>query len=214
MRKSVWCLWLNGNKVYDISQLRAFFDASALCGYFLGGSLIKWLISIEENELADKVNNLDPHGDITSQLAVIFGIKEPEMPPFVPTAGAAEMSCGAVSASSYNAVSSFSPAYSSFASIASYSSFGVNIASSFGSFLNSSFFNSSFSGSFSIAYGSSFSETIGSFSKTGSFTAETSINGSFSPDAETRSSALPENKLVENICLSPLNRYGYGIHII
>jgi len=37
------CLWLNGEKIRYADDIYASFDPASLRGYFLGGSLVRWL---------------------------------------------------------------------------------------------------------------------------------------------------------------------------
>ncbi|MBP5604197.1 MAG: hypothetical protein J6X60_01450 [Ruminiclostridium sp.] len=74
MKSCNWYLLMNGSKIYNIRQLRENFDTQFVTGYFLGGSLIKWLLDIGEIEIADRVSATDLNGDIGKQLQFAFGV--------------------------------------------------------------------------------------------------------------------------------------------
>ena len=74
MKSCNWHLLLNGRKIYNIRQLRENFDTQFVTGYFLGGSLIKWLRDIGENEIAERISSTDMNGDIGKQLQFAFGV--------------------------------------------------------------------------------------------------------------------------------------------
>lgn len=67
-------LWLNGKKVYDIRTLRENFDTPVLTGYFLGGSLMKWLSDLGEADIVKRLSSVDIYGDIGTQLEFAFGV--------------------------------------------------------------------------------------------------------------------------------------------
>lgn len=78
MRNCDWYLWLNGKKVRNIRELRENFDTAVLIGYFLGGSLLKWLSDIGEFSIVERLNKTDRNGDIGSQLKYAFGVNPDE----------------------------------------------------------------------------------------------------------------------------------------
>ena len=256
----MYCLWLNGKKVFTLQQLRSSFDAEAVELYCLGGGLSRWLKDSGELEIAEKVDHIDLSQSISRQLAEIFGVEVPkkeeqEYRP-APTANAPLPS----SSSSFSLPSSFSEASFSF----SFNTTSFTLSNEYTSFFNTSFLTGSFfggheyeyeyeSGSFTInsfsLYSGSFSAetafstgsfafgatsfTLGSFtSEYGSFTFGSSFFpsalSSFSPNsAEAEPSAAsastpegeqpsltPQQKFRINLSSNPLNRYGYGIHII
>lgn len=83
MKNSSWYLWLNGQKIYNIRQLRENFDTALLTGYFLGGSLMKWLSDIGEADILKRLSGIDTSGNVGEQLEFAFGVvpdKKPEPP--------------------------------------------------------------------------------------------------------------------------------------
>ena len=258
----MYCLWLNGKKVYDLQQLRASFDAEAVGLYCLGGGLARWLRDCGESEAAEKVERIDLSQSISAQLAEIFGVDLPktEEQPFLPVKAAAPAPAAngsflppeaPVSSSSFE--SSFST--SSF-DTSSFSTSSFSFFNQYGSFFTTSFQTTSYgyeyeheyeSGSFtttsfSLYLSSFFAETAfltGSFSfgsfTLGSFSTEYGsfpMSGSFpltlsslshqaleapapAAPAETEPTPLtPQQKFELNLSSNPLNRYGYGIHLI
>ena len=261
----MYCLWLNGKKVFTLQQLRASFDAEAVELYCLGGSLARWLRDCGEPDAAEKVEQIDFSRSISRQLAEIFGVPLPkiEEQPQLPAAPAALPATAANG--SFALPSSFTsdtilPQSSFFISFDT-TSFGFSAA--YTSFFTTSFFTTSFGGyeheyeyesgsfatnSFSIWFSSFSAETAfltGSFSSgsfnLGSFTSEygsftagygsfplsgsfSLIPSSFSPESAAASTAsaqekepqplTPQQKFELNLSSNPLNRFGYGIHLI
>ena len=238
----MYCLWLNGKKIYTLQQLRASFDAEAAELYCLGGGLARWLKDCGEQDTAEKVEQIDLSKSISRQLAEIFGIDLPETEeqeyqaaitanPPIPAANG-----------------SFTPPYSSESSSFSTSSFALS--NEYTSFFNTSFLTASFSGyeyeyeyksssftstSFYFFQSSFFAQSAfsaGSFALNsftlGSFTTEYGSDSfhlglsSFSPKSDEtvpptereQPSLTPQQKFRLNLSSCPLNRYGYGIHLI
>ena len=81
MRNCGWYLWLNGKKIYNIRALRENFDTAVLSGYFLGGSLMKWLSDLGEFTIIKRLNTIDLNGDIGSQLEFAFGVSPDKKAP-------------------------------------------------------------------------------------------------------------------------------------
>lgn len=257
----MYCLWLNGKKVYTLQQLRASFDAEAVELYCLGGSLARWLRDCGEPDTAEKVERIDFSRSISHQLAEIFGVslpkneEQPQLPaaPANPHAPAAAGSFALPSSftsdmilpassflTSFDTTSfSFSAVYTSFfttsfggyeheyeyesgsfttSSFSLYlSSFFAETASLTGSFSFSSFNLGSFAaeyGSFAVGYGSF--QTSGSFSPVlSSFSSDSATAASPAPAQETEPQPLtPQQKFELNLSSNPLNRFGYGIHLI
>ena len=260
----MYCLWLNGKKVYTLQQLRASFDAEAVGLYCLGGGLVRWLKDCGEQAAAEKVERIDLSKNISRQLAEIFGVDLPETPetkeqPYepLPTAKAPAFAANGSFGISPSSLPETSFSTGSFETSFSTSSF--NFSALYTSFFTTSFLTTSFTSgyeheyeyesssfttnSFSL-YQTSFSaETAGLLSsgsfalgsfELGSFTFEhgsfTLGSGSFpltlssfSPkSAETTPTATAENtppmtpqqKFELNLSSCPLNRYGYGIHLV
>ena len=258
----MYCLWLNGNKVYTLQQLRASYDAGAVELYCLGGGLVRWLKDCGEQETAEKVEHIDLSGSISRQLAEIFGVEIPEKPEQEYHPAAAKTPVSAPTGSFFLQTSFSKTLFTtsfdttSFAFSAAYTSFfttsfltpsfsggyeyeheyetGSFTANSFSLYLSSFSTEAAFStGSFSFGSGSF---TLGSFtSEYGSFTPDTTsfrlTLSSFSPksaeavpEADKSTPAptpeqeqpplTPQQKFELNISSCPLNRYGYGLHLI
>lgn len=152
MKNCAWYLWLNGRKIYNIRELRENFDTAVLSGYFLGGSLMKWLSDLGEHSIMKRLSSVDMNEDIGTQLEFAFGVSpdkksdsraeiRPENPPRELPVKASELGVNeaAVFCSSfYGGISSFSPfAESSFSAYSeAVSSFGA-VSSFYGSAENS-----------------------------------------------------------------------------
>ena len=192
MKNCSWYLWLRGKKIYNIRQLRENFDTALLTGYFLGGSLMKWLSDIGENSIIKRLSAVYKSGDIGRQLEFAFGVSpeppdplhvpdipEPPEPEQAPELNVPAKSMGAdeipVFTGSFNAVGSFSGlAGSSFGVVfsgLSESSFTASAVSSFLSAVTagaassfSSFNISSFASIVGNAFAAQFTTSFSSFS--------------------------------------------------
>ena len=229
MSKNDNFLFLNNKRVSDIRELRENFDTAVLVGYYLGGSLMKWLKSVGEEGILNRVNEINPNYDISEQLEFAFGVrpdkkapkimgvlkpspvserKEPPKKPFVPN---------------------FRDSNGSFSSSFLASSFLTgSFTSSFTALLNTSY-KGIFTGSFSTFFSTSFNTSFllsGSFGGlSGSFTGG-SFNGSFPGgylnsegsfviklgNAEVTETEYKKTMIILSSC--PLNQYGYGINLI
>lgn len=229
MSKNDNFLFLNNKRVSDIRELRENFDTAVLVGYYLGGGLMKWLKSVGEEEILNRVNEINPNYDISEQLEFAFGVrpdkkapkimgvlkpspvserKEPPKKPFVPN---------------------FRDSNGSFSSSFLASSFLTgSFTSSFTALFNTSYkgiFTGSFNTSFSTSFNTSFflSGSFGGLS--GSFTGG-SFNASFPGgylnsegsfviklgNAEVTETEYKKTMIILSSC--PLNQYGYGINLI
>ena len=179
MKNCSWYLWLNGRKIFNIRELRENFDTAVLSGYFLGGSLMKWLSDLGEHSIMKRLSAIDMNGDIGMQLEFAFGVSpdkktehgteiRPENPPRELPVSASELGfdeaavfCGAASSfSAFSEAVSVPATASSFHSFAeTASSFGMN--SSYAAFVSGQAINiiQSSGGSFRSLF-----ETAGSFS--------------------------------------------------
>ena len=81
MKKCDWALWLNGKKIFSLRELRENFDTALLTGYFLGGSLMKWLADLGEAAIVRRLADVDMDGDIGKQLEFAFGVVPDVRPP-------------------------------------------------------------------------------------------------------------------------------------
>lgn len=251
----MYSLWLNGNKVYTLQQLRASFDAKAVELYCLGGGLARWLRDCGESEIAEKVEHIDLSRNISRQLAEIFDVDIPEeaeqeypptataKPPSPPASGSftlpPSLSDTSFSPDSFTTSFAFSAEYTSFFTTSFFGGYrheyeyesGSFTTNSFSLYLSSFFAETAFlTGSFAFE---TTSFTLGSFtSEYGSFPLNSSsfhlTLSSFSPkSAESAPEAAPtpvppqeqppltpQQKFELNISSCPLNRYGYGLHLI
>ncbi len=67
-------LWLNRHKIYSADEIPDNFDIASIRGYYLGGSLIKWLDSHGGSRFARKLEKLSPDmPDLNGKLCEIFG---------------------------------------------------------------------------------------------------------------------------------------------
>ncbi len=240
-------IWLNRRKIFSADEISENFDIAAIRGYFLGGSLIKWLEANGGEKYARLLKELSPSDPILNdRLTEIFLQKKCASPVHVANEKlikTIELLRGGTPAvtGSAQAVNpdSFSPLAGSFGS--GYGSFrsGSFTYGSFGSFRRmweweweyGSFRNGSFSYSFgsyrsgSFAYGSF---SYGSFS--GGFVGGSLRSGfsygSFLPCVNGVlgsyrgfplggiSSDEYDEIMYRTLNKCPLNRFGYGIHLI
>lgn len=218
-------LFLNNKRIYDIRELRENFDTAVLVGYYLGGGLMKWLKSVGEEGILNRVNEINPNYDISEQLEFAFGVrpdkkapkimgvlkpspvserKEPPKKPFVPN---------------------FRDANGSFSSSFFASSFlSGSFTSSFTALFNTSY-KGILTGSFNTSFNTSFL-LLGSFGGLRSSFTGGSFNGSFPGgylnsegsfviklgNAEVTETEYKKTMIILSSC--PLNQYGYGINLI
>lgn len=232
-------IWLGRKKVFSADDIADNFDIAAIRGYFLGGSLIKWLETHDGEMCAKALSALDPKDPtLNDRLTEIFVQKKCE----VPAHKADEQLIAVVdmlkSGSTPNSSGVCSYKLTSF-DLGRYGSF----ANHFGSFYTGSFRSGSFrSGSFGRTWQWEWEWRFGSF-RGGSFRfGNTSFGGSYRFNLgsfdRSRLGSLPIGMLPSshrgvplgsfrqitadeydeimyrclNMC--PLNRFGYGIHNI
>lgn len=260
----MYCLWLNGKKISTLDELKKNYEPSGVEMYFLGGSLTRWLELCGETEIAEKIKNLDPFGDIKYELAKIFGYDLPQkieknktsipltdfknqnrdtekqskkdIPVFssfyhdIPNNSFSGKADSFFESSSYKLMPS-SLNYSSFFSKTFFSSGSYN-------FLSTSFSVSSFH-EFEFEFKANSSFSAGSFGSflTGSesFVCASFLPGSFKCQNNTDKKEFKDEIIIEgkkecntneekpmsdeekirlNLSACPLNRFGYGIHLI
>lgn len=74
-------IWLNRRKIFSADEISANFDIAAIRGYFLGGSLIKWLDSHGGKEYARLLEKLSPSDPaLNDRLTEIFTQKKCDIP--------------------------------------------------------------------------------------------------------------------------------------
>lgn len=206
------CLWIGGVKVSDLDGIKDNFNITDVKGYYLGGRLSDWLRLGGYDTEAARIDNIDKNGDIDKALEEIFtGTgEEPDCvgksgeyggycfltvtPPFLKReAGTVVLSADG----SFRTPAVLSD--SSFAGSFTASSF----AGSFGSYKHQ----------YEYEYGSGKNTSFGSFSL-GSFDITSFLYGSFSYDELCEGGSFTPKALMLFFSSEPLNRYGYGIHLI
>ena len=220
-----FCLWLCGNKISKASEIKKNFDLPALKGYLLGGILIKWLEENGGKTAAQKLKKIDLNGNVEAQLEKIFGVKDNRTIDYAPRFTQSFTYSFSKAVNTYG-VSSFPSSYS-YEYEYEYQKGSFPVGSfSVGSFEIGSFSASSFEigsfrlGSFGVGSFNIGSFNMGSFS-TGSFSVGSFTAGSFTAAADGQytftKTQLTEEEYKETIFVLstyPLNRYGYGIHLI
>lgn len=202
------CLWINGKKISDINGIKENFNITDVRGYFYGGRLADWLEAHSGSEEARLVRNIPKGANPDNMLQEIFCGKkkvsevvyhrQSVQPPFI-KAGNSVSANGSFTAD----VSSLNGSYR--VGTGSFGSYRHQFEFEKGSFARSSFNITSFKlGSFS--YGSF---SFGSY--TGFLTAK---NGSFNYDDFVNTLRIREKALLSYFTSEPLNKFGYGIHLI
>ena len=254
-------LWLNKKKIYSADEIADNFDIAAIRGYFLGGSLIKWLSSHGGEELARELSNVLPDEPcLNDRLSGIFLRKKCDVPVHRTdenvVAAVERFKCNAAPQPTVTGSLGVSSLSGSFA----FGSFGFGkMASSgvyrFGSYSLGSFNRGSFSnawqwewewrfgsfrkGSFrygNTSFGGSYVYNFGSFNygsysfgsyRSGSFrfggpfaSGEALLFGSYrgfplsGGSFRCITSDEYDEIMYRTLGMCPLNRYGYGIHLI
>ncbi len=216
------CLWLNSKKVRNADEIISNFDLASLRGYFLGGSLIKWLNANGGTIYAEKLNQISAVDNINEGICYAFGMNS--KPNIVKHETKEIISVTKPISSSFNSqipnlFTSGSYLYTRLMSIGSgglwnYASSGGlwNYASSGGLWNYASsggLWNYASSGGLWNYAGSGGLWNYvgsGSYSFLFGFGSNGSGVGSFTEEDINRTEQL--------MILCPLNRYGYGIHLI
>lgn len=169
MKNTDWCLLIGNKKISNIRQLRENFDTAVLVGYYLGGSLKKWLDEAGEASISRRIDEINPNYDISEQLEFAFGVRPEKKVSEALTILRPEPVTERKEPPKKPVVFNFRSSNSSFNSSFPLSSFmgsPFNASSFIGSsFPISSFTNEFYKGSFSV-----YSSFL-SFSLTGSFTS-------------------------------------------
>ena len=200
------CLWIGGEKVSDLEGIKKNFCITDVKGYYLGGRLADWLRAHGAEREAQLVEAIDKNGEVDTALEDIFKDKPAEdkftayqfnnvTPPFLANGNGAR----------------FSP------------------NGSFGSFTAGSFTAGSFRvGSYRHSHEYEYEFQNGSYKKTsftatsfgygsfgfGSFNLSSFIFGSFSYEDLCEGGSFTPAALMLFFSSEPLNRFGYGIHLI
>lgn len=200
------CLWIGGVKVSDLDGIRDNFNITDVKGYYLGGRLADWLrLGGYDNEAA-RIDNIDRNGDVDKALEDIF-------------TGSAEESDSDNKDSEYGGYyfKTVTPPFLKrevgTVVLSADGSFRLPVMTGSGSFAGS-FTASSFAGSFgSYKHQYEYEYEYGSFN-VGSFDITSFLSGSFSYDELCVGGSFTPKALMLFFSSEPLNRYGYGIHLI
>ena len=185
------CLWIGGEKVSDLEGIKKNFCITDVKGYYLGGRLADWLRAHGAEREAQLVEAIDKNGEVDTALEDIFKDKPAE---------------DKFTAYQFNNVT---PPF-----LANGNGAGLSPNGSFGSFTAGSFKVGSYRHSHEYEY----EFQSGSYKKT-SFTA-TSFGygsfgfGSFSYEDLCEGGSFTPAALMLFFSSEPLNRFGYGIHLI
>ena len=200
------CLWIGGEKVSDLEGIKKNFCITDVKGYYLGGRLADWLRAHGAEREAQLVEAIDKNGDVDTALEDIFKDKLAEdkftaylfnnvTPPFLANGNGAGLSPN-------GSFSSFSAG-----------SFGVG-SFKIGSYRHSHEYEYEFqSGSYKKTSFTATSFGYGSFGF-GSFNLSSFIFGSFSYEDLCEGGSFTPAALMLFFSSEPLNRFGYGIHLI
>lgn len=237
-------IWLGRKKIFSADDIADNFDIAAVRGYFLAGSLVRWLNAHGGADYAEQLEQLDPADPaLNDKLAAVFGqeclsaavhttdenlvrainaIRSGNHSP-----SSANTSVGSYSfgfASRYGSLAQISGGSFGYGSL-SYSSFGYGAAG--GSFVKTwqwewewrfgSFRRAGIGGSFAATYAGSFNFSSFGYMPFGSFAAALPSSYKGIPlYGSFRSLTANEYDEIMYRCLAmcPLNRFGYGIHNI
>ena len=205
------CLWIGGEKVSDLEGIKKNFCITDVKGYYLGGRLADWLRAHGAEREAQLVEAIDKNGEVDTALEDIFKDKPAE---------------DKFTAYQFNNVT---PPF-----LANGNGAGLSTHGSFGSFTAGSFSAGSFSagsfrvGSYRHSHEYEYEFQNGSYKKTsftatsfgygsfgfGSFNLSSFIFGSFSYEDLCEGGSFTPAALMLFFSSEPLNRFGYGIHLI
>lgn len=200
------CLWIGGEKVSDLEGIKKNFCITDVKGYYLGGRLADWLRAHGAEREAQLVEAIDKNGEVDTALEDIFKDKPAE---------------DKFTAYQFNNVT---PPF-----LANGNGAGLSPNGSFGSFTAGSFTAGSFRvGSYRHSHEYEYEFQSGSYKKTsftatsfgygsfgfGSFNLSSFIFGSFSYEDLCEGGSFTPAALMLFFSSEPLNRFGYGIHLI
>ncbi len=213
------CLWINGKKISEAKDIKENFNIADVRGYFLGGRLAEWLYEHGADDKARMIESIDKNSNPDKALYDIF-CAEYVMPQYHKGNSAPCRKNDSIVSSAVNSFATGSFKMNSSYKVSSFrSSFNNNNNNNNnrGSFAITSFNITSFRltsfnfGSFTFG-----SFRAGSF-KAGSFSLDKLLaekGGSFSYDEFVNCCGFDEKQLLVYFTSEPLNRYGYGIHLI
>ena len=210
------CLWIGGEKVSDLAGIKKNFCITDVKGYYLGGRLADWLRAHGADREAQLVEAIDKNGDVDTALEDIFKDKPAKdvftayqfnnvTPPFLASGNGAGLSPNG----SFG-YGSMSGSFGSFRAAGSFKvgSFGV------GSYRHSHEYEYEYrNGSYKKTSFTATSFGYGSFGF-GSFNLSSFIFGSFSYEDLCEGGSFTPAALMLFFSSEPLNRFGYGIHLI
>ena len=200
------CLWIGGEKVSDLEGIKKNFCITDVKGYYLGGRLADWLRAHGAEREAQLVEAIDINGEVDTALEDIFKDKPAE---------------DKFTAYQFNNVT---PPF-----LANGNGAGLSPNGSFGSFTAGSFSAGSFRvGSYRHSHEYEYEFQSGSYKRTsftatsfgygsfgfGSFNLSSFIFGSFSYEDLCEGGSFTPAALMLFFSSEPLNRFGYGIHLI
>ena len=200
------CLWIGGEKVSDLEGIKKNFCITDVKGYYIGGRLADWLRDHGAEREAQLVEAIDINGEVDTALEDIFKDKPAE---------------DKFTAYQFNNVT---PPF-----LANGNGAGLSPNGSFGSFTAGSFTAGSFRvGSYRHSHEYEYEFQSGSYKKTsftatsfgygsfgfGSFNLSSFIFGSFSYEDLCEGGSFTPAALMLFFSSEPLNRFGYGIHLI
>lgn len=200
------CLWIGGEKVSDLEGIKKNFCITDVKGYYLGGRLADWLRAHGAEREAQLVEAIDKNGEVDTALEDIFKDKPAE---------------DKFTAYQFNNVTPPFLANGDGAGLSPNGSFGSFSAGSFkvgsfrvGSYRHSHEYEYEFqSGSYKRTSFTATSFGYGSFGF-GSFNLSSFIFGSFSYEDLCEGGSFTPAALMLFFSSEPLNRFGYGIHLI
>lgn len=200
------CLWIGGVKVSDLDGIRDNFNITDVKGYYLGGRLADWLrLGGYDNEAA-RIDNIDRNGNVDKALEDIFTGSAEES-----DSDNKDSECGGYHFKTVTPP--FLKREAGTVVLSADGSFRLPVITGSSSFAGS-FTASSFAGSFgSYKRQYEYEYEYGSFN-IGSFDITSFLSGSFSYDELCVGGSFTPKALMLFFSSEPLNRYGYGIHLI
>lgn len=206
------CLWIGGEKVSDLAGIKKNFCITDVKGYYLGGRLADWLRAHGADREAQLVEAIDKNGDVDTALEDIFKDKPAKdvftayqfnnvTPPFLANGNGAGLSPNG----SFGGYGSMSGSFGSFRAAGSFKVGSYRHSHEYEyEYRNGSYKKTSFTAT-SFGYGSF---------KYGSFNLSSFIFGSFSYEDLCEGGSFTPAALMLFFSSEPLNRFGYGIHLI
>ena len=198
------CLWIGGVKVSDLDGIRDNFNITDVKGYYLGGRLAEWLRLGGYDDEAARIDTIDRNGDVDKALEDIFTGTNEE--------AECENNSGEYGGYHFKTVTPpFLKREAGTVVLSADGSFRLPVMTGSGSFAGS-FGSYKHQYEYEYEYGSS-KTSFGSFN-IGSFDITSFLSGSFSYDELCVGGSFTPKALMLFFSSEPLNRYGYGIHLI